>query len=154
MASRTAHDVAGALAGGAVAAVSARDQTPLFKVAELVGGTLGGLHGSRLPDILEPAVTPRHRGPAHSIVGGFIGGASAMKYTPVPVQKLRGKARELEAAMAFEANIIRAWMLLLAAVACHVAAGYVVGAATGYGSHLALDALTPRSLPLLIGDVG
>lgn len=151
MASRNAHDVTGALAGGAVAAVSARNEQIVFQLIEILGGVVGGVHGSRIPDGLEPALTPRHRGPAHSLVAGFALGSAAIKHTPKHIDALRAQARDLDARSLEEPDFLRALLLFLAAAACHFASGYLLGAATGYGSHLALDALTPESLPVLVG---
>lgn len=43
---------------------------------EIVCGTIGGIGGGRMPDVLEPAVSPRHRDVAHSLSAG-IGFAAA-----------------------------------------------------------------------------
>lgn len=86
-----------------------------------VAMVLGAVLGAKLPDILEPAVHSHHRAFFHSIA--FAGGLIwAVK-----------KLREWEPTTA-EHRLLKA--------AC-------LGALVGYGSHLALDATTPRSLPLL-----
>lgn len=82
---------------------------------------LGALFGAKLPDILEPAIHSHHRAFCHSLV--FAGG---MVWA---IKKLREWKPETA-----EHRLLKA--------AC-------LGALVGYGSHLVLDASTPRGLPIV-----
>ena len=68
MPSRKTHATVGAGVGGVAAAYHARGEVGAARWAEIAGGVVGGGWGGVLPDLLEPAPTPRHRGPAHSIL--------------------------------------------------------------------------------------
>jgi hypothetical protein len=143
--------VVGALAGGVAAGVNAKDEQLFYMVLEIGGGILGGIHGAQLPDLLEPANIPRHRGPVHGWAAGAGATWAGVKHLPTFAMRARALAAELESRALQEPGPLRSLLLFLAAVACHLAAGYVVGAAAGYASHLLLDAGTPEALPLLVG---
>lgn len=72
MPNRPTHLAAGALAGAAVALFHPELAHLPPDRRMLVGAGLGGL-GGVLPDLLEPAETPSHRGTAHSLASlGFM----------------------------------------------------------------------------------
>src|SRR5262245_21689746 len=73
MSSRKTHVAVGTIAGGGMAAYRARDQDVETALLETFAGILGGRHGARVHDLLEPATTPLHRGFFHSLA--FNGGA-------------------------------------------------------------------------------
>jgi inner membrane protein len=81
----------------------------------------GGLLGAKLPDVFEPAIHSHHRKFFHSLV---VAGGLAWA-----IRKVLDWPRETR-----EQRLLRA---------------AVLGVAVGYASHLALDAMTPRSLPLI-----
>jgi hypothetical protein len=169
MPGRETHTYVGVAAGIGYAAFQAKEQSPANLMVEAAGGALGGWCGGRLPDAFEPGTSSWHRSLAHSGTTGTAIVAMRGKLTewekfcreraeycriqaeqvgplnmvpdplrpnmfvPAPVnpwQELRWKAEELF------------WRL---------AAGFANGLAAGYVSHLALDAGTPRSIPLLVG---
>lgn len=80
----------------------------------------GGIVGAKLPDILEPAIHSHHRAFFHSLV--MAGGIAWA------IQKILSRSRETPGQRLFRAAVL--------------------GIAVGYVSHLALDALTPRGLPI------
>ena len=120
MANRAAHQLAGAFAGFAVwAADHPERESGLHR--PFAAGTLGAVL-ARLPDLIEPATNnPHHRQFFHSVV---VAGA-----VMVGVRKLFEWAPEDDLE-----KLLRGVLL-------------VGGAA--YLSHLALDAVTSRSLPLV-----
>jgi len=135
MPGRETHTYVGVAAGIGYAAFQAKEQSPANLMVEAAGGALGGWCGGRLPDAFEPGTSSWHRSLAHSGTTGTAIVAMRGKLTEWekfcrPWQELRWKAEELF------------WRL---------AAGFANGLAAGYVSHLALDAGTPRSIPLLVG---
>lgn len=81
----------------------------------------GGLLGAKLPDVFEPAIHSHHRAFFHSLV--MAGGITWA------IRKILSMPRETPGQ-----RLLRAALL---------------GVAIGYASHLALDAFTPRSLPVI-----
>jgi|SRR3972149_955867 len=118
MANKTTHMAIGAIAGlGAYALIKS-----LTGEKWTLGGALASVAGGAIvacvPDVLEPALHPNHRGVFHSIV--LSGGIAYLN------KKIHGSLNvspELKQACA------------------------VVSAS--YASHLLLDAITPKSLPLV-----
>jgi membrane-bound metal-dependent hydrolase YbcI (DUF457 family) len=150
MSSRRTHTVVGAVAGGTYALVCApKNQKPLNNLAEVVGGALGGVVGSRLPDVLEPAIHSFHRSTFHSVAtAGTITYGMAQKQVS-PADALRKLADEAaQRAAILKANGQPALQDELLELLLHVAAGVVSGLPAGYVSHLACDMTTPRSIPL------
>lgn len=120
MANGKAHSIAGTVAGLAVPLL---DKGTIKDNPELlVAGPVVGNFFSKLPDIIEPAFkNPNHRQFFHSIaVLAAVGYGVKKAYEWQPEDK-------------FE-KVIRSILLC---------------AGAGYLSHLALDAITPRSLPLV-----
>lgn len=150
MANGAAHRVVGGFAGLGAAMYVARNEPDAVKVAlQLFGGLVGGVHGGALPDIVEPADTPRHRGPFHSLAFAA-GGIGAIKnYGAQCVEAIQGEALRLEAQLD---HVQGTWQRIGAVAVllfAYFAIGYTAGVAAGYASHLALDGATPNSLPLL-----
>lgn len=142
------HAEAGAVAGALAAAVAAPDAvTGNALVAEIIGGVIGGLCGGVVPDMIEPAHHPGHRKIAHSL---FVGGVITLARVSEWQARCRSTAAmaraRADSCLAGTPERVRAewdefvWWLL---------AGALAGLTAGYASHLALDALTPRGLPIL-----
>lgn len=143
------HARAGAASGALVAFYRARSAPTDQLLAETVGGLVGGFVGGVLPDVLEPARDPNHRKLAHSVAAGGAltlariaewqaacrssAEAATVRIAACPVGSVERSRAEWDALF---------WRLL---------AGALVGLVTGYASHLALDAGTPRGLPLIGG---
>lgn len=157
MPNRKTHTAVGAATGAAFAFYRAKDQTPNNLLTEALGGLLGGCLGGRLPDILEPAVSSWHRDTAHSLA---VGGA---------IISTRNRLSELETGCRENAERCRAIRMVrqgngfvpaprgslseflseMQELLWRLLAGFLNGLAAGYLSHLALDAASPRSIPLL-----
>jgi hypothetical protein len=144
---RSTHARAGVLAGAGIAAYRSRHATGNEQIAEAVGGALGGLLGGLLPDLLEPATTPNHRSVAHSAVAaGTLSLARLAEWqaecrTAAEAVVKRSLAHPLGSAERGSAEWDAMFWRLLA--------GFLVGLVAGYGSHVLLDAGTPRGLPFL-----
>lgn len=70
MPKRDVHVNTGMVCGAGLAMICAQNQKPEQFIIETLGGIAGGYIGGRLPDIIEPATSPRHRDSAHSIAAG------------------------------------------------------------------------------------
>ncbi len=119
MASAAAHNTAGLLAGIISSVLDQYPEEERFVLSGLL--TAGAIAGSKLPDVLEPAIHSHHRAFFHSfvvLIGAAWAGRKLWDWRPQTPQQRQVRA------------------LLL-------------GALIGYCSHLGLDALTPRSLPVI-----
>lgn len=153
MSDRKTHQLVGAVSGAVRAGYVSWNQ-PGF-LFETVGGGFGGYWASIAPDQLEPATSSWHRGACHSWgAAAVVAGADQVLL-------------ELAAACRAEANKYRAMQTVqdpftgefrpaptnpfhvLAEWFWSFLAGVLTGFTAGYLSHLALDAVTPRSIPLL-----
>ena len=150
MANREKHSIYGGASGVAVATYGARDQDLDNFLAELIGGGIGGVLGSRVPDVLEPAFhDPRHRSIAHSYTFAaywlevvYQNASSWQQYCRLEAER-HGRIR-----LSSNDGWSRFWHSLMSFV-WHFLSGFAVGVVAGYLSHLVLDAGTPRSIPLL-----
>lgn len=152
MSKKAVHVAFGVVTGGGAAALVAKrnNEEPLAFVLQTIGGLAGGYHGGVLPDVLEPSLSPRHRGVAHSVVALAGGTTAIVKKGRGAVDAARAQLRQWEDALAVERDPWRRFWLVVGVLLGHVGLGYAVGVTAGYGSHLALDACTPGSLPLLM----
>ena len=141
------HRYVGMATGAGYAAFQAKEQPGFGLAMEMFGGGVGGFYGGQLPDIFEPGISSWHRATAHSATIGA--GIAAM----------RAKAMAWESYCREQAEIQRQKQLAstdpiiqllhsMAVMFWHFLAGFVNGAGAGYLSHLALDAITPRSIPV------
>lgn len=143
------HRVVGTIGGGAWAAITAPEICgPDFAVT-VVGGCAGGAFGSLLPDWIEPATSPRHRGPAHSwLTLGAVSLAKVNKWQRECHERAEGYAA---LAQELSADPFRRLWYQLASWLLRFWAGALAGFKAGYASHLVLDAMTPSSLPFITG---
>jgi hypothetical protein len=149
MSNRRTHLIGGTAAGLALAGYLARNERPSAFVAETVGGALGGALGCLGPDTAEPAVHSWHRSVAHS----YTTAATIATATVLRVQHwqeyCRARATSHDEAIARSVTDgERLWHGFMALV-WRVLSGFLAGLPAGYLSHLALDAFTPRGIPLL-----
>ena len=151
------HKLVGAGAGAVFAGFRAKEQKDHHWCAEVAGGALGGYIAGQLPDLLEPAISSWHRDVAHSYSagGGIIALGNALAAF---VAACRENAEKCEAIpmeqqgdkfVPVAVDPFSKFLLDLFALLWRLAAGFANGLAAGYISHLALDAVTPRSIPLL-----
>ncbi len=164
MADRKTHTVGGVATGMGYSAFRAKEESTQNLVTEMVGGAAGGYVGALLPDVLEPALSSWHRSAAHSCTAG-----AAIVYSKDVLSGFEKFCREQGDACAlqhktlqmrpdplqpngFVAAPVDPFILLslkIAELFWRFLAGFANGLAAGYISHLALDAVTPRSIPLL-----
>ncbi len=142
-----AHALAGFAAGVVAIPACRRELTSDPSPFEIVIEVFSACLGARLPDLLEPADGPDHRGFFHSIVfGGLLAIVSLNA-----VLHLRRELEELEASFSwYRVNgrpvlpeDLSSYRILRWILCC------VTGFSCGYVSHLVLDGMTPKSLPLL-----
>ena len=149
MPNRDIHWQAGAAAGGGYAAYLAWGQPTEDVVAETAGGLIGGVIGGLLPDWIDPPTGPGHRAEAHSIAISGTGGYYLGDLIPSWQSSLRCQAETYSQIRQASAEPLDwLWYGFLEFV-CRLIAGAFAGVLAGYASHLALDFLTPASLPLL-----
>jgi hypothetical protein len=161
MPGRRTHQLAGATAGVAFAALEAKSQPDEHFWIEMIGGGFGGYFAGALPDLLEPAICSWHRGICHSATAGtavLYGRATLAHWAQI----CRQNADRCRIVPQVEDVHTGAWLPLpqaplqricaeLGELCWRLLAGFLNGLAAGYGSHLLLDAGTPRGIPLLKG---
>ena len=114
----TEHFIAAGITASIVDAIIQKSKNGQVDIRRSIGfGFLGGLVGL-LPDILEPANNPNHRGTCHSVATGI--GLILLINNIKNNQNMSAESKEV-------------WISIISA----------------YGSHLVLDAQTPKSLPLI-----
>jgi hypothetical protein len=163
MPGRKTHQLVGATAGVAFAAVEAKNQPSQHMCIEMIGGGFGGYAAGMLPDWLEPAICSWHRGICHSATAG-----AAVLYARATLaqwaQICRQNADRCRMVPQVEDVHTGGWLPLpqtplqqfcaqLGELFWRFLAGFLNGLAAGYVSHLALDAATPRGIPLLKGRI-
>lgn len=154
--SRT-HKYIGVGAGAAFAFYRAKHLSAQKWLPEVVGGAVGGHIGGVLPDVFEPAISSWHRDVAHScaIGGAIIGcknGLSALEAACREKAEKSGAIPMVPQGAGFvpvPADPLAQLLSGIGELFWRFLAGFLNGLAVGYVSHLALDAATPRSIPLL-----
>lgn len=147
MPNRQVHLPVGVAAGVGVVAVFTQATPEPYRAAELLAGSFGGGFGGCIPDVLEPATHPGHRSLLHRLVAGSAVTAGLLiqarekfrlaaatchaRAALLPIGSEARQAEERRAAF---------WYAL---------AGFAMGFAAGYASHLVLDGATPASIPFL-----
>jgi hypothetical protein len=152
MANSKVHRQVGKVSGVVAAVARARNGDSALDVLTFgLGGYIGGALGARLPDIIEPAVHSQLRHVAHSLATATAIAASAIE----SIERVESYA-QMRAQAAADAPCAAGRYR----VAEHrqspqgtpreASARVVAGLGAGYLSHLALDAGTPRGIPLLM----
>lgn len=149
MPSRHVHRQAGAVAGVAYAGYLAWDQPGPHMYAEAAGGLLGGIGGGLLPDCIDAPSCPRHRAEAHSVSITGVVGSVFNDQLPGWQGALRDNAHRYARLRAASPSLLPQIGYGLLEFFFHFLAGALAGLLAGYVSHLALDSLTPSSLPIL-----
>ena len=129
MSNRSDREVAGALAGAIAALCTSQAKSPWEALLHAAVGAAGGFAGSGFADAMKPATSPNHRSLCHGLAAN---GLAA--YAGLPAL-LRWRLETTGDENTNEAS--------------RLASAAAVGAAAGHASHLALDATTPRGLPVL-----
>lgn len=145
---RPTHLAAG-LVAGAIAGLATSSRLPSeHQTIHIVFATIGGVLGGIAPDIIEPATSPGHRGAFHSLL--MAGGATAA-WRADWLADCHGRATTCDArALTFSEGSPERNNEFRTALFWRALGGLIVGFIAGYASHLALDACTARSLPLLM----
>lgn len=147
MPNRRVHVTAGAIAGIGAGLATARELPQEHQFIHVAFATLGGVVGSMLPDMIEPATSPSHRGAFHSLLAaGGLTAAAAADWSA----RCHKRAAECDAkAAGCQIDSPERNDEELKALAFRALAGLIIGLIAGYGSHLLLDSATSRSLPLI-----
>jgi len=163
MPNRKTHQLIGAVAGTALGlhrvhcrnvriAPEARDE--FGDAVQVFGTALLGAAFAGLPDVLEPATSPRHRSHAHRWVAG--GGATLPLAAAAEWEdKCRAAATYCrdQAAEAWQRgsflDALLAILFKLGEVACCLGAALPAGIVAGYCSHIVADARTPAGVPIV-----
>jgi hypothetical protein len=163
MANRDVHIAAGVSIGLGYSTFQAKDQGTPNLVTEMIGGAVGGYVGGILPDLLEPAISSWHRETAHSctVAAGIIASRDMLvdfqDFCRRKADACAEKIKTLEMQQNMETGVfavapvdpIALFFLKMEELFWRFVAGAANGLAAGYLSHLALDAVTPRSIPVL-----
>jgi biotin transporter BioY len=117
-------------------------------LAETIGGGAGGWLGAALPDWIDPATSPNHRHVGHGVANA-IGAVWLSAETILWIQRrLRERADRLKFERAYVQNDLIKFLYWLEEIALRFLAGFFHGLNAGYLSHLFLDALTARGIPI------
>lgn len=145
------HKKIGRISGAAVAVVCSDDGDTLGDlVLQGVGGCLGGTVGQAIPDLLEPALHSHHRDLAHSFAAGVAVVELTRRVIAVWNTYCRANAAAAQRKACPELSPSERFACGAEAAFWKVAIGFGPGLAAGYVSHLALDASTPRGIPLFV----
>jgi len=150
MASYQTHRIVGGLVGGAAAFVCAQNQPPLLAAAETVGGLLFGQYAGPWADVVEPATSSYHRVFAHALVPTALGATFVFKRVDSLQASLRSQAQIFFQQAANTNDGLESFLNYAAGFLLHMLAGAVPAVPASYLSHIALDAASPRSVPLLL----
>ena len=149
MPNRETHEPIGVLAGGIAASVVAgKAGSNILAVG--FGGAMAGWLGAKLPDWIDPPTSPGHRSIGHGVVPVLLVLRSAAARVPEWQVDLRRKAAEHRAGRESAPTTWEQILHQLLELLCLVASGALTGLLWGYGSHLAMDATTPASLPIFV----
>jgi hypothetical protein len=154
MANASIHKPVAAASGTIFAAVRARaaNQPSATVLFEGLGGCIGGLAGGCLPDWVEPATWPGHRSFFHSLLLGGVATTTALQSLNRWESFCRQQAEiALAKSRAADASDWQRFCDWIVGLFWQIAAGFLAGLIAGYGSHLALDLVTPAGLPLIVG---
>ena len=150
MPSRQTHVKVGVLGGCGFAAYRSREQDLPNMLLETIGGGFGGYVGSRLPDIIEPALWPGHRQFAHSVTAGSSVAYSLYKLLEKWERGCRSRAEYYGNRKNNETiNWLQKIWFAFIQILLQIAAGIPGGLGVGYLSHLALDGTTRSGIPFL-----
>jgi hypothetical protein len=149
MANFKEHQTIGGLVGGTAALVCARNQPPLLILAEIYGGWLAGQHAGTWADVAEPATSSHHRDFCHALAPTAYGATLVLPQVDSIQTSLRSQAQACFQLAATTNDGLQQVVNIAAGLLMHVVAGAVPAVPASYLSHIALDASSPRGVPLL-----
>lgn len=144
------HKTAASIVGGVTALAFATEQPPLQMLAEVAGGVFMGGHAGTWADQIEPGISSYHRQEAHALVPSLFGAQLVFQNVASFQGSLRQAATGCFEIAQSTTNPFQAVINLLVGFGLHFVAGAAPAIATGYLSHVALDACTPRGVPLIL----
>src|SRR5207302_11325616 len=113
------------------------------------GGLVGGIGGGLFPDWIDTPCSPRHRVEAHSMsITGTVG-YFMNQQLPQWQANLRTEAQRYAQLRAAPPALLPTIGYAVLEFLLRFLSGLLAGLLAGYASHLALDSLTPSSLPIL-----
>lgn len=148
MPNREVHLRVGAASGVAYATYQAWGQPGPYVFAEAAGGLVGGMGGGLLPDWIATPCSPRHRAEAHRSITGTVG-YFIREQLPTWQASLREEAQRYAQLRDASPSLLPQIGYSALEFILRFLAGLLAGLLAGYASHLALDSLTPSSLPIL-----
>jgi hypothetical protein len=149
MPNRDVHLPVGAVSGAAYATYHAWGQPGPCVSAEAAGGFVGGIGGGLLPDWIDTPCSPRHRAEAHSMsITGTVG-YYMNQQLPQWQANLRAEAQRYAQLRVASPTLLPQIGYGALEFILRFLSGLLAGLLAGYASHLALDSLTPSSLPIL-----
>jgi hypothetical protein len=116
---------------------------------EVLGGGVGALAGGLGPDIMDPPTHPNHRGLGHSLVANITVGKVMWDHLDTWQDQLRREADRMQQLQLAALDPVLKLAYGTWEIVLRLLAGALVGFAVGWGTHVALDFGTARSLPLL-----
>jgi hypothetical protein len=150
MSNRATHVLVAVPSGAALAGYRARRQRRRsHRLVETAGGAVGGYLGGRLPDLIDPPTCPNHRGIGHSFLSISVAGTIIYKSLSDWQDWFRQRADEAKQRADNATDQVSRGFFLVAEFVLRFIAGLIAGVIGGYASHLALDFMTPCSLPLV-----
>lgn len=149
MANKETHVAVGLVCGGTLAYCRSEGQPTADRLGAVIGGLLGGWGGARLPDLIDVPLSPNHRSHAHSVAAGLGIAAKAKDLLLSWESDLRVRLENIRVQKAGAVSQGDKLWLGLMEVLLQIGVGILVGLIAGHASHLALDFLTPKCLPLL-----
>jgi hypothetical protein len=135
--------------GGISALVCARDQPPLLMLAEVCGGWVAGQYVGTWADVAEPATSSHHRNVCHALAPSAYGAMLVFQQVGPIQTALRSQAQTCFMLAATTSDGFDRCVNVAMGLFLHVLAGTVPAIPAGYLSHIALDASSPRSVPVL-----
>lgn len=153
MAGYKTHKVVGGFVGASTSFMYARNQPPMLAFAETLGGWFAGQYAGTWADIAEPAISSHHRDFCHALAPTACGATFVFRQVDAAHAFLRSQAQLYFQQAANTNDGIEQFVNIVASLLIHVAAGMVPAIPASYVSHIALDAVTPRSVPLLFRGI-
>lgn len=152
MSNRETHTAAAIISGILVGLHRAQGLAPDRAWTVILCNAIGAYFGARLPDIIDPPTSPNHRHVAHGAVNATIVGWVCLNSLDGWQHSLHAQADELSRSRQFLPDEDSRGNSAMAELLLRVGADGLPGLLAGYGSHLALDATTPRGLPWVMRD--
>lgn len=149
MPNKNVHVPVGLVAGGGAALYMSRGQELPNRALEVIGGCVTGAVFAGLPDAIDPPTSPNHRSVGHAVLPAGVT-AAVLKDVVADVQAfLRDAAAAREDRGRYSQDGFERFANALLALSLRLLAGAVPALVATYLAHLAVDATTKKSLPLL-----